>query len=172
MRATLGVALALEAAAFGVGAACNSTGIGGPSPDSGAAEDANTVSPALCPNTSPVEGTACTLPEGTTCGYGQCGFFLVCTRGAFRGATSPRLEGRCPAQIPEQGAVCGPCLEDGGVCVYGDPTCADAQTNAALSTCSAGKFSVRSFVCEAGVDAAPRLDAPPGDAPLDAPEGG
>ena len=82
----------------------------------------------------------------------------------WRLATSPRPQKLCPSLVPDEGASCGDCFEDGGTCTYGDPTCTDASTNAAHATCARGKFSIQIVTCvEAGTDAA-SADAGPRDA--------
>jgi len=170
------VALALVASlAVGLAAThCGDAGGGATEGDAGAPDDAALAAPAVCPEALPEEGAWCALPEGTTCLYGPCGSFVVCTRGAFLRATSPRAN-LCPASPPREGSPCGPCFVDGGACVYGDPTCADAQVPAAISACFAGRFTTRSVECEAGAADAASADTGGGgeiDAAADSPSDG
>jgi hypothetical protein len=165
------VALALVASlAAGLAANCGDAGVGGEDRDGGA-DDAAPAAPAVCPEALPEEGARCALPEGTTCLYGPCGTFATCTRGAFARATSPRAN-LCPAFPPREGSPCGPCFLDGGACVYGDPTCADAQVPATISTCVTGRFATRAVDCDAGAGDAASTDAAAADATLDAPSDG
>lgn len=141
-------------------AACAQVSPGGDTPDASTGDSASNVSPATCPEERPEEGAACTHPEGTTCAFGSCATYAVCSMGTWRIATTPKPTKLCPALVPEESAPCDACFEDGGTCTYGDPTCTDASTNAAIAKCQAGRFSVRFVSCvEAGTDAGSLADA-------------
>lgn len=162
----LGVAALAAAAAI---ASCGTEG-GGPTTDAAAPDVSVTVFPAECPATSPAQGEACTQPEGTTCAFGACATYVVCRGGAWVVAPVPEPKNLCPSLVPEQGAPCGACFQDGGACTYGDPTCSDASTNAAIASCRAGAFAVRFVTCvEAGADGSPPSDGAASDATSDAP---
>ena len=149
-------------------AACAQVSPSGETPDASTVDSASNVSPATCPEERPAEGAACTHPEGTTCAFGSCAAYAVCSIGTWRIAPNPKPPKLCPALVPEESAPCDACFEDGGTCTYGDPTCTDASTNAAIARCRAGRFSVRFVSCvEAGTDA-----GPPKDAETDAPNDG
>ena len=96
----------------------------------------------------------------------------MCTDGTWRVAPSATPPTLCPSLVPEEGAACDACFEDGGTCTYGDPTCGDASANAALARCRAGKFSVRVVTCVVTtVDSGP-VDAGDADAGRDAADSG
>lgn len=134
-------------------AACARISPGDPNEDAGRGDTGSNVSPATCPVARPEEGATCTHPEGTTCAYGTCATYATCSGGTWRVAPTPRAARLCPSLVPEEGATCAECFEDGGTCIYGDPTCGDAATNAALANCRAGRFTVRVVTCvEAGAD--------------------
>ncbi len=159
------VALALVAS-FALGLAAANCGEAAGGPVDGEAGAPEAAAPAVCPEALPEEGAWCALPEGTTCLYGPCGAFAQCTRGAFARATSPRAN-LCPAAPPREGSPCGPCFVDGGTCVYGDPTCADAQVPAEISSCFSGRFTTQRLPCEAGAGDAAAADSGAPDAPND-----
>lgn len=170
-RTRAALALGLVAAlATGLAAAnCGDSSTNGAGVDSGGPADAAPALPAVCPEEQPAEGAWCPLPEGTTCAYGPCGAFATCTRGVFVRATSPYAN-LCPSAPPREGSPCGPCFADGGTCVYGDPTCADAEVSPAITTCSAGRFMTQRVECDAGArDAAP-VDGGEDDATTDPPD--
>jgi len=130
----------------------------------GASADGPSVAPAMCPDALPEQGASCTLPEGTTCAFGACASYAVCVGGVWSVPPRPKPQKLCPKLVPDEGTTCGDCFEDGGACTYGDPTCADAATNAATATCRRGKFTIALVTCvEAGADAA-SSDAAPSDA--------
>lgn len=167
-------AFTLALASFGLVTAaytaCGGTSDGGSPTDAASTAEIPTVSPAACPPERPDGGVVCSLPEGTTCAYGACGSYAVCSRGTWTQATNPKPPRLCPALVPEEGELCGACFDEGGTCVYGDPTCTDASTNAARATCSAGKFTISIVTCvdgspgDSGSDAASIGDSDAGDA--------
>lgn len=135
--------------------------------DATTGDSTTSTSSAICPEDPPQKGAACTHPEGTTCAFGTCATYAICTGGTWKVAPPTTPTKLCPTLVPEDRASCGACFEDGGTCVYGDPTCGDASTNAAVATCRLGRFSVRVVPCvEAGVDSG--ADARPDDAGADA----
>lgn len=165
-RVAVAIVLVASLAAGLATAHCGTAGGGSADREAGAADDAARAAPAVCPEALPEVGVWCALPEGTTCAYGPCGAFARCTRGAFVRATSPRAS-LCPTSPPPEGSPCGPCFADGGVCAYGDPTCADAQVPPAISTCFGGRFATRAIECEAGPGDAAAADSG-GDGEVDA----
>lgn len=165
LRAVAAAALALALVAAAA-ASCDDTSVD-PSADSGTDDGASLVSPSQCPAELPVNGSTCTLAENTTCAFGTCATYAVCSRSVWTVAPRPGQKNVCPPLVPDEGTACGDCFEDGGACTYGDPTCADASRNAAVAACRQGKFSIRIVTCiEGGTDAAST------DGGRDAPEGG
>jgi hypothetical protein len=92
------------------------------------------------------------VPEGTTCGFGKCsGTFAACRRTRWQLFVTDASPG-CPLDIPEAGAACDPCFEEGRSCSY-DP-CADGGIVRAQATCLGTTFVVDASLCPQLADAA------------------
>jgi hypothetical protein len=147
--------LVLAAAAAAVVAACgmddsvtpealDGGGEGGAAPDGG------------CPTTRPTTGTACTLPEGTTCDFGLCGTRLAqCSRGTWVVATNDPPRPPCPEIAPNIDTPCPACWSADVTCNYGSDDCSlpDASDNTTLASCPDGGWVVEFRPCrDAGPD--------------------
>jgi hypothetical protein len=83
----------------------------------------------LCPASEPTPGTACSLPAGSLCTYGDsvrpdCRTEVTCGNGgtwmASHTACKMTPAGDCPAAEPAKQTVCA---NDGDVCTYGNDIC-------------------------------------------------
>lgn len=160
--ATAGLAGAALAAA--IGACTTEPATDAPNADAGI--DDSAVATAICPATAPDAGTPCTLPEGTTCDFGNCGTRLAqCTGGTWRFGSNPAPRPPCPAQPPDIEAPCPECWPSDVTCVYGSQDCsaADASLNTSVASCVNRKWTLDVRPCrDAGADvqgdAAPDAD--------------
>ena len=150
-------------AAFGAFAACGDDVATPPvEPDSGV--DDSALATAICPNIAPTEAEKCTLPEGTTCDFGQCGTVLAqCTGGLWRFGSNRPPNAACPEQAPETEAGCPSCWPGDKVCIYGSTDCTlpDASINTSVAACTNGEWTLEVRACR---DAGPDVQ---GDAALD-----
>jgi hypothetical protein len=146
-------------------AACGSEESAPPAaPDSGV--DDSALATAICPNIAPTEAEKCTLPEGTTCDFGQCGTVLAqCTGGLWRFGSNRPPNPLCPEQAPETESACPSCWPGDKVCIYGsqgaDCSSPDASVNTSVALCMNGRWSLDVRPCR---DAGPDVQ---GDAALD-----
>ena len=63
--------------------------------------DSSSTERAACPKAPPTNGATCTLPEGTTCNFGQCAPVVQCTRGVWRHGASPSPKRAAATKFPE-----------------------------------------------------------------------
>ena len=148
------------AAAFG---ACGSEEAA-PPPAVDAGVDDSALATAICPNIAPTEGSACTLPEGTTCDFGQCGTVLAqCTGGLWRFGANPPPNPSCPERAPDTDSACPECWPEDKRCIYGSTDCTapDASTKTSVALCMNGNWTLEVRECR---DAGPDVQ---GDAALD-----
>jgi hypothetical protein len=136
-------------------AACGDDVVAPPAaPDSGT--DDSAVATAICPNIAPTESEKCTLPEGTTCDFGQCGTVLArCTGGVWRFGSNRAPNPTCPQQAPEPESICPACWPEDKPCTYGGTDCPS------VATCMTGRWTLEVPACR---DAGPDVQ---GDAALD-----
>lgn len=95
--------------------------------DADASLDATACSdcPAGCPDSLPIEGSACAA--ALVCKYGACPIIPLvasCVDGAWKFGFAP-CTGACPPHIPHAGSNGG---EAGSVCTYVDPCCGGTTT--------------------------------------------
>jgi hypothetical protein len=138
-------------------AACTDVGDAGPSGVDGGADDAPSPLASRCPDTLPVDGETCRIPEGTTCELGACATQIAtCTRGRWRVGSNPDPSPPCPAATPDLGDPCPPCWPAARSCRYGSTDCTlpDASQNVATASCASGAWMVRIDPClDASADA-------------------
>lgn len=150
-------------AAFGAFAACGDD-VAAPPAEVDSGVDDSALATAICPNIAPTEGEKCTLPEGTTCDFGQCGTVLAqCTGGLWRFGSNRPPNPACPEQAPETESACPSCWPEDKTCIYGSTDCsaADASINTSVAACMNGKWTLEVRTCR---DAGPDVQ---GDAALD-----
>lgn len=144
------VALAAAAACFEDGA---TDGIG---TDAGLGDSA--IATAVCPAAAPDAGTRCTLPEGTTCGFGRCGTVLAeCTGGVWLFGSNPPPAPVCPSEPPATEAPCPDpeCWPADASCFYGSQDCTspDASLNTSIAWCIDRRWTLDVRPCrDAGAD--------------------
>jgi hypothetical protein len=144
-------------------AACGDDAIAPPAPPDSGVDD-SALATAICPNIAPTEGDKCTLPEGTTCDFGQCGTVLArCTGGLWRFGSNRPPNPSCPEQAPETESICPSCWPEDKTCIYGSTDCssADASINTSVAVCMNGRWTLEVRACR---DAGPDVQ---GDAALD-----
>lgn len=137
-----------DAGLGGAGGAGNSSGSGGTS-SGGTSSGGSGGNVSGCPSSFPTHGTACTLPNGTTCNYdqGACcpDWGATCESGtwqAFASSCNPPAPDPCPSEIPVNGAACGssePCGNSYQYCTYG--VCADGSA-AVTAECNGSSWVV------------------------------
>jgi hypothetical protein len=149
--------------ALGAFAACDDDASAPPAPPDSGVDD-SALATAICPNIAPTEGEKCTLPEGTTCDFGQCGTVLAqCTGGLWRFGSNRPPSRSCPEQAPETESACPSCWPEDKTCIYGslDCTLPDASINTSVAACMNGRWTLEVRPCR---DAGPDVQ---GDAALD-----
>lgn len=117
----------------------------------------NKTLPGVCPSDLPAQGSACSLPEGTTCDFGFCGALIArCTHGVWRFGGNPPPNPPCPSEVPVNGDKCPACFLPSVKCGYDFCVVGDAGTDAAralvIASCSEGAWSVGAFSCDGGPD--------------------
>jgi len=131
-------------------------------PDSGV--DDSALATAICPTIAPADRSGCTLPEGTTCDFGQCGTVLAqCIGGLWRFGTNAPPRPQCPTLTPETESDCPECWPEDVTCLYGSQDCSlpDASLNTSVAACVKKKWTLEVRPCR---DAGPDVQ---GDAGLD-----
>ncbi|HSO34694.1 MAG TPA: hypothetical protein VLT33_19300, partial [Labilithrix sp.] len=121
----------------------------------GAAEDGQALDGG-CPTERPTTGSACLLPEGTTCDFGLCGTRLAqCSRGAWIVASNDPPRPPCPEIAPNMDTPCPACWSADVTCSYGSNDCSlpDASDNTTVAACPDGGWVVEFRPCrDAGPD--------------------
>lgn len=137
------VVLVGVSAAVALSAACTDDFDVAPAPDAGD-DGAGEGERAQCPSDPPAIGVACTLPEGTTCSFGQCGTIVQCARGVWRSGTDPSAKPPCPDPAPSPGLTCPRCWPATATCIYGSTDCslADASLTTTIASCPNGTWEL------------------------------
>ncbi|MBL8608077.1 MAG: hypothetical protein JNL38_12200 [Myxococcales bacterium] len=126
---------ALALAASVSAATCGDGGGGGSAADAGVGPLPPDAA-SSCPVEAPANGSACALPEGTTCAFGACGGFSRCTLGVWH--VAPSVPGVvCPEVRPTPGAACPQCVPAGTVCRYNEACTEGAGVPTSRATCTA-----------------------------------
>ena len=118
--------------------ACNVSLVAAPADGDGGL-DGGSIDRATCPNVAPAANSPCTLPEGTSCGFGTCALRLArCSQGKWTfGANAPPRTA-CPINPPTAGDACPKCWP-GGTCTYQPQNCQPdsdaAAPNVAVASC-------------------------------------
>lgn len=138
--AQLAAVLVLCSTSAAVAGACGDDAVNVPlPPDDG--DDGGQVAIADCPANEPPNGSACLLPEGTTCDFGQCGTRLArCSRGAWKVGSNAPPAPPCPDVPPNPDTPCPACWPPEISCTFGSSDCsqADASLNTAIASCPSG----------------------------------
>lgn len=129
-----------------------------------------------CPAAAPTAGSACALPNGTSCNYPgppnagpacECCSggtpTYVCQNGAWTVVSAPTgitPTNVCPSTMPTDGSSCNPCQNH--TCTYG---CETSNNDPGQASCQGGRWVITrtNIACffDAGVDAA-IVDGGPG----------
>ena len=131
----------------------------------GTAGDVGGDAAASCPTNPPTNGTACSLPSGTTCNaYPQpgcecCGSEgYVCENGTWQQVGSATSNGTniapaCPVTLPEAGATCT--AYSGGCGTPAEQECSFSCPNggSAFAVCGGGTWDVTGCTDDGGLDA-------------------
>jgi hypothetical protein len=132
----------------GLGGSGNSGGSGGTS-TGGTSSGGTGGNDAKCPDSFPTNGTACSLPNDTTCNYdqGSCcpDWGASCVDGkweAWASSCNPPPPEPCPTEVPVAGAACGssqPCGNNYQYCTYG--VCPDGSS-ATVAECNGSVWTI------------------------------
>jgi hypothetical protein len=139
--------LVAASAAVALSAACTDDFEVTPVADAGG-DDATPGERAQCPRDPPNDGTPCTLPEGTTCSFGQCAVIVQCARGEWR--QSPSAKPPCPELPPGEQTACPRCWPTGASCNWGACTGPDASDKTSIASCPNGVWSLAVLPCPDG----------------------
>ncbi|MBS2017850.1 MAG: hypothetical protein JST00_33540 [Deltaproteobacteria bacterium] len=152
-------------AAVALAGACTDDVDAAPSADAGD-DGADAADRAQCPREPPPNGSDCTLPEGTTCGFGQCTPIVQCTRGVWRWGTEFSAKPPCPELPPDDQSPCPRCWPRAISCTYGSRDCSlpDASDTTSIATCvGAGVWSLDVRPCRDGGGPDVQRDGEAGD---------